>query len=613
MVVQGSYFISVLSGSVSIYGAIINSKSEPLPVFAPLTHALPIIKPFKFDGDNENKIEIKISNLYTGHEKIGTLSTHFRSIWGNHYTNNKNNIGYEYLDNIFKDKSFFIIFNTTQLLNLLEIPDSWKETTNELIKDIKNSKLSSDASDRPIVILIIGSKSSGKSTFSKYLLNSLLKQDQDQNSEQIEDDAISYIDLDPGQPEFSPPDSISLSVHQEPVIGPPFTHPWNTDNKTNISSHYVGYSSPMEDPDRYKKLSHDLLENYFFQNQKINRPLIINTIGWIKGFGVELLKEIVDFHLVVPSHIVHLTPIASLKQQLSANDNNNNLTQAQILMNELTSSNPNINTKFIEGIFNANNTNKYSAPKLRELTTLFYFHCKGYKSIHNNISIPVFDDFNLLITNPPIQAPYETEISYSSTEGVSTTVMLGSSINTVNSIMSFSTLQASVVGIYSVNNDFFNLKLENLQNLCEQQKERCINDNIPFFPIAPESFSISGFDNYIYNRNNDDFNDSLLSLESSKFIGLAIIHSIDISKNIINIYTPIKLTILQSISEQNRTVLVRGKSLLPSCELYQKGLFDKEIRKGINLPYISFKKGKDSHVGGKARRIRKIRRGRAQN
>jgi polynucleotide 5'-kinase involved in rRNA processing len=48
----------------------------------------------------------------------------------------------------------------------------------------------------PLCVAITGSKGSGKSAFARLLVNSLLNQGHG---------VVAYLDLDPGQPEFTPP------------------------------------------------------------------------------------------------------------------------------------------------------------------------------------------------------------------------------------------------------------------------------------------------------------------------------------------------------------------------------------------------------------------------
>src|SRR6201999_1736614 len=66
-------------------------------------------------------------------------------------------------------------------------------------------------------IMAIGAKASGKSTLNRVLSNYIYSHSQGGN--------ILYLDLDPGQPEFSPSGQISLVEVAAPMLGPPFTHP----------------------------------------------------------------------------------------------------------------------------------------------------------------------------------------------------------------------------------------------------------------------------------------------------------------------------------------------------------------------------------------------------
>jgi polynucleotide 5'-hydroxyl-kinase GRC3/NOL9 len=66
----------------------------------------------------------------------------------------------------------------------------------------------------PQHLAIYGGKGVGKSTLSCWSVNRIL--------EFVPE--VLYIDLDPGQAEFTPPGLISLVLVTEPLVGPNFTH-----------------------------------------------------------------------------------------------------------------------------------------------------------------------------------------------------------------------------------------------------------------------------------------------------------------------------------------------------------------------------------------------------
>ncbi|XP_051642535.1 polynucleotide 5'-hydroxyl-kinase NOL9 isoform X1 [Manacus candei] len=134
------------------------------------------------------------------------------------------------------------------------------------------------------VVLVCGPKNTGKSTFNRYLINLLLNRLP----------AVEYMECDIGQPEFTPPGCVSLSSVTEPVLGPPFTH-----QQTPRKMVYYGQTSCEQDTERYL----DVMK-YVFSCYKKEVPLIINTMGWVKGEGLLLLIDII--RLLSPSHVVQM-------------------------------------------------------------------------------------------------------------------------------------------------------------------------------------------------------------------------------------------------------------------------------------------------------------------
>ncbi|XP_075046242.1 polynucleotide 5'-hydroxyl-kinase NOL9 [Mixophyes fleayi] len=135
------------------------------------------------------------------------------------------------------------------------------------------------------IVLVCGPKNVGKSTFNRYLINQLLNRIP----------CVGYLDCDLGQTEFTPPGCISLLTIDEPVLGPPFTHQRNADKMV-----YFGETSCEQDMERFIESVKYVITCY-----KRDQPLIINTMGWVKGFGLLLLIDLI--HLLSPSHIVQMT------------------------------------------------------------------------------------------------------------------------------------------------------------------------------------------------------------------------------------------------------------------------------------------------------------------
>uniref|UniRef100_A0A7M4EWV9 Polynucleotide 5'-hydroxyl-kinase NOL9 n=1 Tax=Crocodylus porosus TaxID=8502 RepID=A0A7M4EWV9_CROPO len=135
------------------------------------------------------------------------------------------------------------------------------------------------------VILVCGPKCVGKSTFNRYLINLLLNHLP----------CVEYLECDLGQTEFTPPGCVSLMNISDPFLGPPFTH-----QRTPRKMVYYGDVSCDQDTERYI----DTVK-YVFNSYKKEVPLVINTMGWVKGVGLLLLIDII--RLLSPSHIVQIS------------------------------------------------------------------------------------------------------------------------------------------------------------------------------------------------------------------------------------------------------------------------------------------------------------------
>lgn len=129
-------------------------------------------------------------------------------------------------------------------------------------------------------IVTAGGKNTGKSTLNKCLLNSLLS-----NS----DSQVLYVDLDIGQPEFGVPQTISAYLVEAPVIGKGFLKCHTTDPYYSL---VYGHLNVALDPIRYAKCVKALFDHLNGQGELTPIPWVINTMGYVKGVGLDLMHFI---------------------------------------------------------------------------------------------------------------------------------------------------------------------------------------------------------------------------------------------------------------------------------------------------------------------------------
>ncbi|XP_066313679.1 polynucleotide 5'-hydroxyl-kinase NOL9-like isoform X2 [Miscanthus floridulus] len=131
----------------------------------------------------------------------------------------------------------------------------------------------------PPVVVVCGPKNSGKSTFSRVLLNALLPRH----------GKVGYLDTDVGQPEFGPPGCLSFHVLDEAIADL-----LNPTLREAERCYFFGDISSKRDPETYLNCLFHLYD-YFVGKYRCDEnemlPLIVNTPGWVKGAGFDMLVE----------------------------------------------------------------------------------------------------------------------------------------------------------------------------------------------------------------------------------------------------------------------------------------------------------------------------------
>ena len=172
---------------------------------------------------------------------------------------------------------------------LLSMPPLWEATVNSIVGSSSNT---------PPTVLVCGAKNMGKSTLARYLVNRLLSALRGDGVKEV-----AYIDTDLGQTEFTPPGFVSLVVLTltEPMLGPalPF---W----RKPVLSHFIGDVTPRDCPSMYTTAVQNLVDAYRtkLRTSRYPLPCVINTHGWVKGLGQDLLQRIVDASR--PQHILQI-------------------------------------------------------------------------------------------------------------------------------------------------------------------------------------------------------------------------------------------------------------------------------------------------------------------
>lgn len=138
-------------------------------------------------------------------------------------------------------------------------------------------------------LVTVGGKGVGKSTFVRYTINSNFTTFQ----------KFLFIDLDIGQPELFVPQTLSVTVLCEPVLGPGYLR-----NIKPVKSVLFGDINVLPDPIKYLRCVIEIAKFCTSNAEYRNIPWIINTMGYSRGFGNELMACILK--IFQPTDLVQI-------------------------------------------------------------------------------------------------------------------------------------------------------------------------------------------------------------------------------------------------------------------------------------------------------------------
>ncbi|KAI8064222.1 hypothetical protein BC940DRAFT_98671 [Gongronella butleri] len=275
------------------------------------------------------------------------------------------------------------ILTPTPEVKSCQNPPSWEQAVDRLTENERGEPIAS-------VSLICGTRNMGKSTFARYLVNRLLNGHR----------RVAYLETDLGQSEFTPNGMVALHILDSPILGPPFTHPHHRAKR----AHFVGSNTPERNPDHYIVCVQQLLQAYREEAEQWALiaaqdgdespyqllPLVVNTPGWVKGLGYDLLVAMLQN--VAPSHVFafsapslpHVHHQQQDARQLPADFDDHvramnipHLLYLQTGNVACFASNSSSSTKHAQ-ISNATATttwaDRYQASDLRQLMLMSYFH-----------------------------------------------------------------------------------------------------------------------------------------------------------------------------------------------------------------------------------------------
>jgi polynucleotide 5'-hydroxyl-kinase GRC3/NOL9 len=411
--------------------------------------------------------------------------------------------------------------------------------------------------------MVCGPKSSGKSTYAKFLVNRLLSNltDTPQRKAVSESIGVALLDLDPGQPEYSPPGQISLVHIFEPNLGPPFAHPIPNSKSKVIRSHVIAAISPSSDPGLYMACVSDLFARYCnILLTEPNCPLVINTPGWVLGTGLEILVEIIT--QIRPSEIIYMSQEgpAEVVDRLREAAKSTGVLTLPSQVSEYTTR---------------------TAVHLRTMQSMSYFHLDSARKV------------GLAWNGLPLTSIPPWEIRYSGENPGLLGVMcygeqppanlLADTINGALVAVAVIDDMAAIPGWISEEDETKPLKKTHEEFMKTDDTEIRTFDQDSLQPQHLERpLIISTPDEEIPYFN--PLNAISLDPRYSHSIGLALIRGIDVARHRLQVLTPIPLSVIEDINRAGKSiVLIGGKLDTPGWayieELTQKTASDKATRK----------------------------------
>ncbi|KAJ7668299.1 hypothetical protein B0H17DRAFT_1162322 [Mycena rosella] len=386
----GAYCFTVLQGAISITGVRVPAAATAHRVFAPRSSPIPTLEALdeKLPQKSLSTVPARLAAVFgssgtlvvfyplnSGVDGLGRICRPFDGAFKPSRWQDGSDADHLRLSGV------HMLTQPSKDIQSFILPATWETALNSL----------SDSTSG--VYFVKGHKKSGKSTFARTLLNRLLCRYR----------KVAFLECDLGQSEFTPGGLVALNIIEIPVFGPPFTHP----TVPNFA-HYLGTTTPRSSPSHYIASIQSLLETYqldvqtpaehrFDGDSRISDaiPLIVNTMGWIKGLGADLTRKIED--LVQPTDIFEVE--APFFEYSSAFDN------PPGVRSHLETSKLHLLQPIAPSVLSTN----YSASDHRSIAILSYFHAifpRMAPGELQQLTAPVWNTTLPLCAHPPYEVDW---------------------------------------------------------------------------------------------------------------------------------------------------------------------------------------------------------------
>lgn len=365
---------------------------------------------------------------------------------------------------------------------------------------------------------------------------------------------------------------------QRDFTGPPFTH-----LSLPYRAHFLGSTSPRASPSHYLHSIQSLLETYrldvqfpvsidepFPEDERIYDaiPLVVNTMGWTKGLGVDLNARIEEF--VDPSHTFEID--GTEERGWPAPIQSQHVPQVSTIM-------PFMQTSVrrcvkVEPVQKEMTNTYHTATDHRHLNILSYFHAVFPELPTSSLLGPILKQITATSwdTSLPLCARYPYEVDY--TQAFDRVYLTGPGYEDVVPSELTRVLNGAIVGL--VSDGPANTLSRSMQSTSQETA------SLSYTPAEPPP-------------------DPVLSTCH----GLALIRGISLSLNPRSPHMHLLTPLPTGLLTQTR-VLVKGEMELPIWGMLDFREDDEGRVAGVEkgrVPYLQW--GKGEGVGGEKRRVRR--------
>lgn len=304
----GKLVVKVIYGAIEVYGFFITTKDDPIDIYSPRGYSNVSIEVTEKSVENvESDIWTSLSTEGIDRNQKNKLVDEIEQIQPGMAVlllSNLDNKLTRFLHVFYPFRLFPKIKNTqhyswadpkraeTILQSNLYIDSS---TCKELIIDpriaqeVSEKMLNCWRSNEWSCTLIAGGKGVGKSTTTRYLINSLLPASK----------MVILMDVDPGQTECTPAGCISYSLIEQPLMGPNFTH-----LTSPVFQLYIGDVNVSRCITRYIEAVKMLFDKLLNCPNLSRLPIVINTMGFSQGIGWDIIMFTIK--LIRPSFVIQI-------------------------------------------------------------------------------------------------------------------------------------------------------------------------------------------------------------------------------------------------------------------------------------------------------------------